>query len=88
MIAWAIGEILLSPLAYLIDDFRNMVIYWIMIPCLALNIPLFFVIESPSYYLSRNNIDSAVESLKKIARFNNKELISTFLINFLYFMHE
>ncbi|KAL4446441.1 hypothetical protein ABPG74_001182 [Tetrahymena malaccensis] len=75
MIAWAIGEILLSPIAYFVQDFRNIIIFFIMIPCLTLNIPLIFVIESPNYYISRNNIDKALLSLKKISKFNKKELI-------------
>ncbi|KAL4446440.1 hypothetical protein ABPG74_001181 [Tetrahymena malaccensis] len=73
MVAWAIGEICLLPLAYLINNYRDLMFYWIMIPSLLLNIPLLFVIESPSYCLSKNMLHKTIRCFQKIAKFNKKQ---------------
>ncbi|KAL4485692.1 hypothetical protein ABPG72_010954 [Tetrahymena utriculariae] len=73
MVAWAIGEICLLPLAYLINNYRDLMFYWIMIPSLLLNIPLLFVIESPSYCLSKNMLHKTIQCFQKLSKFNKKE---------------
>ena len=44
---FGVGEILLVGIAYSFPSWRVLALYWIAIPILILNIPIFFIQESP-----------------------------------------
>jgi hypothetical protein len=46
---FGVGEIILVGIAYSFPQWRILALYWIAIPIAALNVPIFFILESPKY---------------------------------------
>ena len=62
---------LLVGIAYSFSDWRQLATYFIMIPLILLNIPIYFLYESPKYEYSKNK-EKAILILNGIAKYNNK----------------
>lgn len=46
-VCFGVGEMILVAVAYEYRDWRTLALYWIAFPILILNIPIFFIKESP-----------------------------------------
>ncbi|XP_038051000.1 organic cation transporter protein-like [Patiria miniata] len=66
---WGLGVITLTPIAYLLKDWRHMQLA-ISVPCLVA-IPLWFVLDdSVRWLLAKGRQDEALQILNKMARWN------------------
>ena len=56
LVGYTMSELVFDLLAYLFDDnWRDLILYFTMIPMIILNIPNFFLIESPRFYINKDN---------------------------------
>lgn len=69
---YGIGELIFILIAYMVDSWRNIVIYCFVIPTIIMGvITIWLVYESPMYVHKTDTI-GAIEVLNKIAKTNKK----------------
>lgn len=63
-------------IAYIFDNNALIMVRYFIFPFyIILNIPNFFMVESPRYYLKKDN-EKTIEMFNKIAKYNKKPSIS------------
>ena len=63
LVGYTLSEFYIDLLAYVNNDnWRVISIYGLMIPMLLMNIPNFFLVESPRFFISKRNRKAALDS--------------------------
>ena len=70
---WAVGYGVAAATGYLVKDWNQMFLVAAII-CFITQLPTFFAIESPRYYLIKGDVNAAKDSLKRLGDLNGIDL--------------
>lgn len=73
-VAWGVGSMSCGYITYFITNWRDFILFIIMIPNIIFLFGLYFVAEPPRYLYLCNKI-ATINSLNYIAKFNGKNKI-------------
>ncbi|KAL4485696.1 hypothetical protein ABPG72_010958 [Tetrahymena utriculariae] len=77
LMSWAIFEIFLVPIAKYVYNWRNIFIYFTLIPsCVIAVLNYLFIYESPRFLLTKELRNEMYLTLNKIAKVNNREVLT------------
>lgn len=78
-ITFGIGTMYLSLLAYIFNDWRSLARAIAITPVIPVIISFFTLVESPRWLLNKNKEAEANKAIKRIAKFNRKEVTNQML---------